>query len=315
MGGAGAPEYAAFMSSDKTYARAAELPAGFRSEALETRAPESAVLMVTPEHFRVEYVINPHMRGPDGRPKQVDRELAAAQWTALRDSYAALGYTVFEIPGDPACPDMVFAANQSFPFADRQGRRRAILSQMHAPERRAEVAHFARFYTEHGYAAETLAAPGPFEGMGDALWVPRRRGLLAGCGFRTSRAAAESLAPAVGAPAFLLELEDERFYHLDTAVAPLDERRCLVYPRALAPASLELLAALFPELIVVDEREAVDGLACNAHCPDGLHVLIDAACTGTAAELARRGYRVLPHDLSELKKSGGSVFCMKVMLP
>ena len=45
------------------------------------------VLMTTPDHFRVAYVINPHMEGNIGT---VDRPRARAQWDALRAAYERL---------------------------------------------------------------------------------------------------------------------------------------------------------------------------------------------------------------------------------
>ena len=47
-------------------------------------------LMCPPEHFAVDYAINPWMH-PD---KPVDTALAVAQWEDLRAVYARLGHTV-----------------------------------------------------------------------------------------------------------------------------------------------------------------------------------------------------------------------------
>ena len=60
--------------------------------------------------------------------------------------------------------------------------------------------------------------------------------------------------------------------------------------------------------------ESAEGFACNAHCPDTKHVIIDAACIETARVLADAGYDVRRVDTSEFRKSGGSVFCMKMMI-
>ena len=62
------------------------------------------VLMTTPEHFEVEYVINPHMEGNVGA---VDHERARAQWEALRAAYERLGVEVSVIEGVEGLPDMV----------------------------------------------------------------------------------------------------------------------------------------------------------------------------------------------------------------
>ena len=64
-------------------------------------------LMCPPEHFAVEYAINPWMN--PGQP--VDLRLARRQWEQLRSTYLSLGHTVRIIDPEPGLPDMVFAAN------------------------------------------------------------------------------------------------------------------------------------------------------------------------------------------------------------
>jgi N-dimethylarginine dimethylaminohydrolase len=119
----------------------------------------------------------------------------------------------------------------------------------------------------------------------------------------------------VGAPAILLELVDERFYHLDTAVAPLDETTCLAVREAFTDESWSSLERVFARIGVVDVDEAAAAFACNAHCPDRKNVVIEPAAREASKLLSRLGFGVVGVDLSEFRKSGGSVFCMKMMLP
>lgn len=46
-------------------------------------------LMCRPDHFTVSYEINPWM----DKTRLTDRDLAVAQWEALRDTYLAWGHT------------------------------------------------------------------------------------------------------------------------------------------------------------------------------------------------------------------------------
>src|SRR2546429_2994791 len=64
-------------------------------------------LMCAPEHFAVEYAINPWMH-PDN---PVDTANARRQWERLRDTLTGLGHEVSTITPEPGLPDMVFAAN------------------------------------------------------------------------------------------------------------------------------------------------------------------------------------------------------------
>src|SRR3954470_244442 len=67
-------------------------------------------LMCPPEHFTVEYAINPWM----DTTVPVDASLAAKQWGMLRTTLADLGHTVHVLNAVPGLPDMVYAANGAF---------------------------------------------------------------------------------------------------------------------------------------------------------------------------------------------------------
>src|SRR6185312_12702860 len=94
------------------------------------------MLMVRPNGFRVDYAINPYMLDEKGQLKKVDQALAMRQWENLKRTFESLGQTVDVIEGDPEFPDMVFSANQTLPYFDRQGRQCVLLSRMHAEQRR-----------------------------------------------------------------------------------------------------------------------------------------------------------------------------------
>ena len=270
------------------------------------------VLMTTPDHFRVDYVINPHMAGHVGT---VDTGRAHAQWDALKGVYERLGVPVSVVRGAAGQPDMVFCANQTLPALDADGRPVAVMSRMHAPERAGEVPAYARFFADAGYDVRHLedGLPGTFEGMGDAIWHPGRRLLWGGYGFRTSRAVYDRLGAALGTAVLPLALHDPDFYHLDTCFCPLDEQTVLIYPGAFTGADLDTIRAHFERVIEAPEDEARGLFACNAHSPDGKTVVIQRGCVETNRLLGEAGFEVVEVETDEYLKSGGSVFCMKLM--
>ena len=282
------------------------------SEALPEIPRPGRVLLTTPDHFEVAYVINPHMVGNIG---DVDKARARAQWNALREAYEGLGIEVATLQGQPGLPDMVFCANQTLPYQTPGGERGVILSRMHAPQRKPEVEHYERFFESEGYEVTGLDPdlPGDFEGMGDALWHPGRYLLWGGYGYRTDRTVYERLSDKMGFPIQPLALTDPDFYHLDTCFCPLEEDTVLIYPGAFDEAGLEAIRSRFARVLEAPEDEARNLFACNAHCPDGQHVLIQEGCEVTNGLLREAGYEVIELDTSEYLKSGGSVFCMKVM--
>jgi len=270
------------------------------------------VLLTTPAHFDVQYVINPHMEGHIG---DVDHEAAKNQWQALKAAYAKTGVEVTVLDGAEGLPDMVFCANQTLPALHPEtGEKSVILSRMYADERRPEVDHYARFFDKAGYRVHDLPAEDlTFEGMGDALWHPGRHLLWGGYGFRTDASAYQGISTHLNVPIMLLALDDPDFYHLDTCLSVLNETTALIYPGAFDDDGLDLLSTLFDTLIEADEQEARTLFAVNAHSPDGHHVLIQEGCTHTEEALQHAGFTPIPLDTSEFLKAGGSVFCMKLM--
>lgn len=268
------------------------------------------VLLTTPDHFQVQYVINPHMEGHLG---SVDPERAAAQWQDLRAAYATLGMDVHTLDGQPGLPDMVFCANQTLPYVSVDGRTGIVASRMASAHRAPEVPHFEAFFAERGYEVLSLEAGGSFEGMGDALWQRGLRRLWGGYGFRTDRSAYERIHERLDVDICLVALDDPDFYHLDTCLSVLDDETALYFPGAFRPEGIELLRQGFARLIEAPEDEARGLFACNAHCPDARHVLIQRGCRVTTARLRDAGYTVIELDTDEFLKSGGSVFCMKVV--
>jgi len=293
------------------------------------------VLMTTPEHFDVEYVINAHMAGQIGN---VDRKLARRQWDGVRRAFEETGLPVTVIDGAEGFPDMVFCANQTLPVhmptrsakneaaapsaGSAQGTgsahgagsaHRVVLSRMYALQRRLEVPYFQKFFAGAHYDVieDVALADIAFEGMGDAMWHPGRWLLWGGYGFRTNPAAYDIIDRQLDVPIVLLYLDDPDFYHLDTCLCVLDEDHALAFPGAFEACGYDILKHFFKVVIEVPEREARELFACNATCADGRHVIIQKGSTETCRQLRAHGFTPVEVDTGEFMKSGGSVYCMK----
>ncbi len=276
------------------------------------RPPSTSVLFGDPTHFDVEYVINPHMAAHVGG---VDKAAAYRQWVALKAVYEQLGYNINVLEPVVGLPDLCFIANQSFPVSREDGSKAVILSNMHAPQRRPEVPHVARWFEAEGW--EPLRIPDEeahFEGMGDAIWHPGRRLVYGGYGWRTTHTAYVERRDFVQAPVVALELADVRFYHLDTCFSPLDEHTALIVEQAFMPEALALLEQCFDRLLRCPIDEAAAFLACNGHCPDQKHFIVERQAKATMAMVRAAGFETIGVDTSEFLKSGGSVQCLKLML-
>jgi len=275
-----------------------------------------AVLLGHPAGFRVDEVHNPHMADDAGLPQAVDGERALRQWQSLVDGYRAAGLQVASIADDGALADLCFTANPSMVLPVPNGAPEVWLAHMRHQSRRPEVALHREFFAKQNCSLRQMPPHiDSFEGCGDGVLHPCRFLLHAGVGPRTSSAAWQELANTHTELDILsYELVDPRFYHLDTALAPLNERTALWVPEAFTAQGAELLQAAFPDAIRLPLAESL-AFAANAHCPDGQHVLIDSACQATCTVLAERGFTPVPIDTSEFRKSGGSVFCLKQAFP
>ncbi len=264
----------------------------------ERTARSRHYLMCRPEHFEVRYAINPWMR--PGVP--VDRERAIAQWDALRQTYVDLGHRVDLIDPVPGLPDMVYAANGATVVGGV-----VLGARFRHRERSDEAAAYRAWFAAAGFPV--VEPEFVNEGEGDLLAVGSGPGgvVLAGHGFRTDPRAHAEAAAVLGCEVVPLELVDPCFYHLDTAVAVLDDLTIAWLPEAFAPASQEVLRARFPDAVVADPADAAV-LGLNA-VSDGRHVVLPAQATGLAAALAERGFTPVPVDLSELLKGGGGPKC------
>ena len=188
-------------------------------------------LMCPPTYFDVRYAINPWM----DPHVPVDRPLALAQWSALVEAYRAAGHHVDLLTPVPGLPDMVYAANGAFALDGI-----VLPARFAYAERAPEAAAHAEWHRRNGtgYAGPAIAEPAATnEAEGDFAVLSDR--ILAGYGFRTSRAAHGELAALTGREVISLELVDSRLYHLDVALTVLDDERDHIayYPDAFSPDS------------------------------------------------------------------------------
>ena len=251
-------------------------------------------VMTRPTYFSVEYAINPWM--DTGTP--VDSERAVTQWQDLCDTYRRLGHTVDLVEPVPGLPDMVYAANAGLIINGA-----AIVARFKHAQRAGEATAYAAWMGGRGH--DPVATHHVNEGQGDLLVVGTM--ILAGTGFRTDPQAHDEVAAMTGMPVVSLELVDPRFYHLDTALAVLDDTTIAYYPPAFTTRSRALLKRLFPDAIEVSSTDAYV-LGLNA-VSDGRHVVHPAQATGFAEQLYHAGFHPIGVDLSELLKGGGSVKC------
>lgn len=259
------------------------------------------ILMCPPDHYGIEYEINPWMN----RSLGAVRALAFRQWQQLHDTLVNLGVCVETMTPQPGLPDLVFTANAGLVFHTR------FLSSRFRHEVRAkESPHFDAWFAANGFAVEHLPEHTFHEGAGDALFCGDT--LFAGYRTRSDASAHQWVGEKLGVRVLPLELVNPRFYHLDTCFCPLAPGEALYFPDAFDTYGKRVLYTHVPKLIAVEEPEA-HRFGCNAVVV-GKTVVHNSQCPRMGEALTRAGYKSVEVELDEFLKAGGSAKCLTLRL-
>ncbi len=258
-------------------------------------------LMCSPDHYDVDYVINPWM---EGNIHKSSRDAATVQWEKL---YHALKERAIVDLVKPQLgwPDMVFTANAGLILGNN-----VVLSRFRHKERQGEEPFFKEWFTDNGFTVYELPKDLPFEGAGDALFDREGRWLWAGYGFRTELDSHPLIAKWLDTEVISLRLIDERFYHLDTCFCPLSGGYLLYYPPAFDGYANHLIEGRIPaeKRIIVQEPDAVN-FACNAVNVNQI-VVMNKISEDLRSRIAEVGFEVVETPLSEFLKAGGAAKCL-----
>jgi N-dimethylarginine dimethylaminohydrolase len=267
-------------------------------------------VMVRPDHFRIDYAINPYMDPSD----QPDPRRAMAQWVGLVSTIERLGGIVEVVPQRADSPDMVYAMNLGLGFVRRgeAGGRygQVVLSHMRYAERRMETVSAQQWFERSGRATSYVGRDGVGAHLeaGDVFaWGDA---LVAGYGPRTEELALKHLAGDLGVRVRGVRITHPSMYHLDLAFCPLDQRHALVAPGAFDAASAEALLGLVPEPLVLTDDEALTTFCANSIVIDRTVVMPAGSPERVKRQLAEWDFEVVEADVSEFHKAGGSVRCL-----
>ena len=263
------------------------------------------ILMCPPDHFTVDYVINPWMAG---HKDSLSLELARQQWQQLRDVLSDYA-DIVTIDPHPDLPDMVFTANAGVVLG-----RKAIASHFMPMERRPEEVIFKQWFRDNDFDLLDLDEKIGFEGAGDCLFDRGGPWLWTGYGFRTEIEAHPKIQDFFDIELVSIRLTDERFYHIDTCFCPLSDGFLMYHPPAFDYESRISIESRIPphKRIVVDTLDAGQ-FACNAINIDD-QMFLHRASDPLKARLLAAGFKVHEIELTEFLKAGGSAKCLSLKL-
>lgn len=262
---------------------------------------QARILMCPPDHYGIEYEINPWMK----RSRGSSPERAQRQWHQLHETLLGLGAQVELMSPQPGLPDLVFTANAGLVFGQK-----FYSSRFRHEVRARETPHFDAWFAAHGFEVVTLPDGVFFEGAGDALFCGET--LFAGYRIRSDVHGHQWLGKALGKQVLPVELVNPHFYHLDTCFCPLAAGAALYYPAAFDEYGVRVLQAHVPKLLPVRQEEA-DRFACNAVVV-GTTAVVNSGCDLLMADLRAWGFETRAVELDEFLKAGGSAKCLTIRL-
>jgi N-dimethylarginine dimethylaminohydrolase len=265
---------------------------------------QPTILMCPPTYFTVAYAINPWM--VEAPP--CDTDLAKKQWEALYNAITRqAGAQVELLEPVEGLPDLVFTANAAFVY-----NKTAVIARYKHPERQPEEPVCAAWFEQHGFDVVRMPNHIPFEGAGDALiWEDR---VFAGYKTRTDIASHSLLTAATGLPVLSMELISDRFYHIDVCLCPLADGHLIYSPDAFDEYGLAVIEAnVPPEKRIPVTRDEAARFACNAVNINDT-ILFNQGSSQLMDDLKARGFQVIPVDLSEFLKAGGSSKCLTLRI-
>ena len=134
-----------------------------------------------------------------------------------------------------------------------------------------------------------------------------------GYGPRSDAAARGAVEDVFGCEALALELADKRFYHMDTALAPLPGGEVMYLPEAFTAAGRPRSATGSRGTNASDRHRG--RLPAGGQCRlPGSYLVVSDCSERLRAELAERGYEVVTTPLPSFLRSGGSAFCLTLRL-
>ena len=261
---------------------------------------QKQVLMSPPDFFKVEYSINPWMVAG----VKVDLDLAKNQWNNLKSTVERAGAEVKVVPPSEEYPDLVFTANSGIIKG-----KNVLISNFKYEERRGEEDLYMNWFSNNGYSVGRIPSEFKFEGRGDAFVYDNY--LVGSYGIRSDKEALLFIAEEFQLEPIIVELAQEKFYHLDTCFQQLPSGDAIFYPEAFKDQSLKTFETLF-NLIPVSEHDA-NKLTCNAVVINNT-VIFPSDDIEAIKTVERLGLNPEVADVSEFIKSGGACQCLVIAL-
>ncbi len=149
--------------------------------------------------------------------------------------------------------------------------------------------------------------------MGDCVIDYERNILFGGYGFRTQENTFDFISKYTNFNIVKLKLINPFLYHLDTCLSVLNSKTAVIAENAFDSKGIADIKSNFDNIVIADAEENLKYFVCNCHSPDGKNIIVQKGSTKFKNDITKTGFNLIEVETGEFIKSGGSVFCLKLM--
>ncbi len=266
---------------------------------------------------------NKLMKNRSPEERKVNTLKAVNQFLAIYTFMSKMSL-VYLLPAKDGLGDLPYVANLGINLPHKHDNT-IIISNYKSPPRRGETPLGVTFFETLGY--DTVVAPEYFEGEADLKYL-HGNNYVGAYGERTNMNALNWFTKTYDMNIIPVEITNEKMYHLDCVVFPLESHKTFVVTSAIGAKALKALGKL-TDVIDVDKKAGEEGLTncvrVGNYIANGtiIHTLKKGTDeydnekhkNDTLEHLcARCGYDVAFFDISEFVKSGAALSCMVMHL-
>ena len=259
--------------------------------------PSKNIYMCPPDYLSLYYEINPWM----DKNNRFSLSKAKEQWNNLFTLYNELiPNNIFKVEPKEGLTELCFLGDSLFAINES-----AVFSRFAKAERSNETEYVMNYF-KNSFRCNQIPENMFYEGSGETmLWKDK---ILVGYGQRSSHEIIPFLNSTFNLEVIGLELIDSKYYHLDTALFPINDELIAIYPDAFSKDALAKLESLHVEIIVLNKQDA-ESFALNS-VSIGNDIIIHHAAENFISLLEKRSFKIHPIDISEFIKFGGGLKCL-----
>jgi N-dimethylarginine dimethylaminohydrolase len=253
------------------------------------------VILCQPEFMAIDEVINDVQKKYED--ENIDVAIAMKQHEEFEKKLIEHGVEVIKLPTSEQFPEQVFTRDIGFTVGDD-----IFVAEMASDIRKGEEEALEDWLDDEDIPFQTTTnrvEGGDVIVDGDTVYV--------GISSRTSKEAVRKLKQDLPDHTIVEVPFNEKYLHLDCVFNILSSKVGLIFPQALAPETVEMLASKY-ELIEVSAEEQFS-MGTNVLSIGNKKVFSLPQNKNVNASIREHGFDVIEVDFSEIIKSGGSFRC------